>query len=123
MESFKKINKQNIDKGRNTIKKISSLLKSSVKYRMIADVPIGSFLSGGVDSSIITGIMADINKTKKVKTFTIGFNEKLFSELKYAKKVSEIFETDHKEVVINSDDYMSTLENLIKLKGALFSSK
>ena len=118
----KKINQQNIDKGEEFyIKKITQLLKSSVRYRMISDVPIGSFLSGGVDSSVITAIMSNLNKNKKVKTFTIGFKEEAFNELKYAKSVSKLFNTDHKEVIVSSDNYISTLEKLIKIKDAPLS--
>jgi asparagine synthase (glutamine-hydrolysing) len=71
-----------------------ALLKESVKMRMIADVPLGAFLSGGIDSSSIVSAMAGLSD-RKVKTFSIGFEEKSYSELKYSNIVSGIFETDH----------------------------
>ncbi|MEK6936791.1 MAG: asparagine synthase (glutamine-hydrolyzing) [Nanoarchaeota archaeon] len=74
--------------------RIYEILKDSVKIRLVGDVPIGAFLSGGSDSSIVVGLMS---KFQKVKTFSIGFSEKDFDELNYAKIVSEKFNTDHKE--------------------------
>ncbi len=70
------------------------LLTESVKMRMIADVPLGAFLSGGVDSSAIVSAMAGLSD-QKIKTFSIGFEEKSYSELKYSDIVSKKFATDH----------------------------
>lgn len=70
------------------------LLKEAVKMRMISDVPLGAFLSGGIDSSSIVSAMSLLS-THKVKTFSIGFEEKSYSELKYSNIVAERFATDH----------------------------
>jgi asparagine synthase (glutamine-hydrolysing) len=70
------------------------LLNQSVKMRMISDVPLGAFLSGGIDSSAIVASMAGMSD-RKIKTFSIGFEEKSYSELKYSNIVSEKFATDH----------------------------
>ncbi len=75
--------------------RIHEILKDSVKARLIGDVPIGSFLSGGIDSSIVAGLMSKL--TDNVKTFSIGFDEKDFDELKYARIASEKFNTEHRE--------------------------
>jgi asparagine synthase (glutamine-hydrolysing) len=74
-------------------------LEESVKLRLISDVPLGAFLSGGVDSSLIVGIMAEQSR-KPVKTFSIGFEEKEFDELSYARIVSNHFSTEHHEFVV-----------------------
>jgi len=77
-------------------------LKESVKRRLISDVPLGVFLSGGIDSSSITGLMSKVSASK-IKTFSIGFEEESFNELSYAKKVADYFGTDHQEFVVKSD--------------------
>ncbi len=79
--------------------RVYEILKDSVKLRLISDVPLGALLSGGIDSSIIVGLMSKL--TDNVKTFSIGFSEKDFDELKYAKILSEKFNTDHKEFNVN----------------------
>ena len=72
------------------------MLGSSVKYRMISDVPLGGYLSGGLDSSILVSLMSNFSNNR-VKTFTIGFEEKGFNEFDYSRIVSEQYNTDHKE--------------------------
>jgi len=79
--------------------RIMSTLEESVKLRMIADVPIGAFLSGGVDSSAVVALMAR-NSAKPIKTFSIGFKEEKYNELPYAKRVAEAFGTDHTEFIV-----------------------
>ena len=74
--------------------KILQTLEESTRLRMNSDVPIGAFLSGGVDSSSIVAMMAKLS-TKPIKTFTIGFSESQYDESKYAKIVSDIFHTQH----------------------------
>lgn len=77
-------------------KRILEKLEESVRLRMIADVPLGAFLSGGTDSSAVVGLMSRLSE-KKIKTFTIGFNEQKYDESGYAKVVAKKFKTDHTE--------------------------
>jgi asparagine synthase (glutamine-hydrolysing) len=82
--------------------RIRAELEESVKLRLISDVPLGAFLSGGVDSSLIVGIMAKLSR-KPVKTFSVGFEEKGFDELSYARLVSNHFATEHHEFIVKPD--------------------
>lgn len=74
-------------------------LKEATRARLISDVPIGAFLSGGVDSSIIVALMSRL-RTEPVKTFSVGFTHDAYSELDYARIVSNLFETEHTEIVV-----------------------
>lgn len=74
-------------------------LKEAVKIRLISDVPLGAFLSGGVDSSAIVALMAQLTN-QPVRTFSIGFHEKDYDELRYARQVARQFGTNHKEFVV-----------------------
>ena len=80
-------------------KRIMEKLEECVKIRMISDVPLGAFLSGGIDSSAIVGLMSKLSN-KPIKTFSIGFREENYNELKYAKIVAEKFKTDHTEFIV-----------------------
>ena len=77
-------------------------LKEATKLRLISDVPLGAFLSGGIDSSTIVGLMSEISD-RPVKTFSVGFDIENYSELKYAKLVAERFRTEHYEFVVKPD--------------------
>tara|TARA_B110000114_G_scaffold169455_1_gene193384 strand:- start:3334 stop:5148 length:1815 start_codon:yes stop_codon:yes gene_type:complete len=90
-------------------------LNKAIKYRLIADVPLGTYLSGGVDSSIITAITA-LNTKKRINTYTIGFDE--LNEFEYAKTVAEKYNTIHHEIVLNKKDYLSNWERIISFKDS-----
>ena len=84
------------------ITELRRLLEEAVKIRLIAEVPLGAFLSGGVDSSAIVAQMARLSPNK-VKTFSIGFNEDSFNELKFARIAAKHFDTEHHEFVVTPD--------------------
>jgi len=77
-------------------------IREAVKIRLISEVPLGAFLSGGVDSSSIVGMMSQISDSP-VKTFSIGFNEDSFDELKYARVAAKHFGTEHHEFIVTPD--------------------
>ena len=81
---------------------ILETLKESVKMRLVSDVPLGAFLSGGIDSSAVVALMASLKK-EPVITNSIGFTEKEFNELGYAKETAKVFKTDHREYVVSPD--------------------
>lgn len=99
-----------IDEG-EALKEIESLMISSFEYRMIADVPVGVFLSGGYDSSIVTAILQS-GRTEKINTFTIGFEEKGFDEAPFAKKVARHLGTNHTEYYCTQKDALDILPKL-----------
>src|SRR5882724_6868642 len=84
------------------VSELRRLLDESVKLRLVADVPLGAFLSGGIDSSTIVGLMAG-HMSRPVKTFSIGFHEDSYNELKYARLTAEKFGTDHHEFFVTPD--------------------
>ncbi len=92
-------------------KELLNTIREAVQIRLEADVPVGAFLSGGVDSSAVVGLMAE-SMAQPVKTFSIGFEEDEFSELSYARQVAKQFSTDHCEIMVKAD-MMSVLPKIV----------
>jgi asparagine synthase (glutamine-hydrolysing) len=90
-------------------------LTEAVRLRMISDVPLGAFLSGGIDSSIVVGLMAGLSE-RPVKTFSIGFEEAAFNELDHAQRIAEKWGTEHHPLVVRPDA-LSILPMLVRHYG------
>ena len=115
-----KSSKKNIIKNFNKAKyELEEKLSDSVKKQMISDVPIGSFLSGGIDSSLITALMQK-HSNKKIETFSIKFKNSEYDESGYAKKVSEELNTSHNELLVSHQNVLDTIENINNIFGEPF---
>ncbi|MBA3542539.1 MAG: asparagine synthase (glutamine-hydrolyzing) [Deltaproteobacteria bacterium] len=101
------------------IEETRHLLFEAVRKRLMSDVPLGAFLSGGIDSSAVVAIMTKIG-AKPVKTFSIGFEEKDYSELDFAREIAQKFETEHHEEVLRPNG-VELLPQLVKAYGEPFA--
>src|SRR5262247_1360568 len=90
-------------------------MSEAVRLRMISDVPLGAFLSGGIDSSVVVGLMAKLSGAK-VRTFSIGFNEAAYDETAHARRIAERWGTDHHEFIVEPDA-LSILPKLVRHYG------
>src|SRR5437660_12381334 len=99
--------------------RVVDLLRDAVKVRLMSEVPLGAFLSGGIDSSAVVALMAE-ESSEQVKTFSIGFDEQDFSELHHARRVAEHVGSDHHEFVVRPDA-MEILPTLVEHYGEPFA--
>jgi asparagine synthase (glutamine-hydrolysing) len=106
-------NKLNISFN-EAVEEVEYLLKDSIKKRLLSDVEVGSFLSGGVDSSVVTAIMSKIS-TKQIKTFSIGFNQKEYNEASFAKKIANYLNTNHNEYYFDIQDLINLIDKIVDI--------
>jgi len=92
--------------------RVRELFDEAVRIRLIADVPLGAFLSGGIDSSLVVASMA-LQSPEPVKTFSIGFEESAYNELPYARLVADKYKTDHHDIIVRPDS-LSLIEKLVR---------
>ncbi len=113
---LEEVNKNNIrhisDRSdEELLNQCDNLLKDAVKRRMIADVPLGAFLSGGVDSSLVVALMQS-QSTRPIQTFTIGFHESGYNEAKYAETIAKHLKTEHHELYVTSAEAQAVVPNI-----------
>jgi asparagine synthase (glutamine-hydrolysing) len=94
------------------VEQFGELFRESVRLRLMADVPLGVFLSGGIDSSAIAAVMSEM-VTEPIKTFSVAFAEREANELEYARQVSNAFGTDHHEIVVSPEQFFGALPGLV----------
>jgi asparagine synthase (glutamine-hydrolysing) len=94
------------------IEQWSELFRESVRLRLMADVPLGMFLSGGIDSSAIAAVMSGMVK-EPIKTFSVAFKEREANELAYARLVADAYETNHHEIVVSPEQFFAALPQLV----------
>ena len=102
------------------VSELDALLTNSVQEQMISDLEVGAFLSGGIDSSLIAAIMQK-NSTKKVKTFSIGFEENGFDESPYAKTIAQHIGSSHSELYVSAADALNVIPKLPEIYDEPFS--
>jgi asparagine synthase (glutamine-hydrolysing) len=106
--------KNNEDGGNEEayIARWTEMFRESVRLRLMSDVPLGMFLSGGIDSSAIAAMMSGM-VSDPIKTFSVAFAEREANELEYARLVAETFKTDHHEIVVSADQFFAALPKLV----------
>ncbi len=116
----KGLNKPFLGQEKDAISHLDKLISNSVSQQMIADVPIGAFLSGGIDSSLISAVMQSHSK-KPIKTFSIGFSEQNYNEAIFAKEVALFLGTDHSELYVSPKDAIEVIPKLPEIYDEPFS--
>ena len=96
----------------DVVDQFRSLLTESVKLRLMSEVPLGMFLSGGIDSSAIAAIMATLID-RPLQTFSVAFKDRAFNELEYAREVADVIKADAHEIVIDDSDFFAALPKLV----------
>ena len=100
-------------------KKLEDLMQSSFNYRMVADVPVGVFLSGGIDSSSLTALLTRTHSN--LKTFSIGFDDEWYNEAPYAKKIASFLGTDHHERILTGSDAEKVMDKYFSIYDEPFA--
>ena len=97
-----------------------TLINKSINYQKISDVPVGVFLSGGIDSTLVTTLMQKNNLTK-VKTFTLGYENKMYDESTFSKKISSHLGTEHTDWILNQNEVVDHIPNMSKIYDEPFA--
>ena len=108
--SFRKPDQPKSD--RELVDRFEELFRESIRLRLMADVPLGMFLSGGIDSSAIAAVMSEM-VAEPIKTFSVAFEEREANELDYARIVARAFKTDHHEIIVSPEQFFDALPSLV----------
>jgi asparagine synthase (glutamine-hydrolysing) len=108
-----RISKRDTIKEDEAVEELEALMTSSFNYRMVADVPVGIFLSGGIDSSCLTAILSKSHSN--LKTFSIGFDDDWYNEAPYAKEIAGFLGTDHHEQILSDTDAERVLDQYFSI--------
>jgi asparagine synthase (glutamine-hydrolysing) len=100
------------DTHQDIVKEVRELFRLSIKDRLVADVKVGAFLSGGIDSSGVVAMMSQLSD-QAVETFSIVFNEKDFDESEYSKKIADLYQTKHTELLLKPEDILRNLPEFL----------
>ena len=104
----------------DAVEALGDLLRDAVRRRMVADVPLGALLSGGIDSSTVTALM-QAQSDRPVKTFTIGFDQPGYDEAQHAREVATHLGTDHHELILTADEAIAVIPKLPQMYGEPFA--
>lgn len=109
-----------ISNEKNVIADVEEILRDSVKMRLMADVPFGTFLSGGADSGLISAIAADISRDP-INTFNVSFEDAVFDETPFALQMAAIIKSNHYTITVTKEEVLNNLRQGIKLVGEPFA--
>ncbi len=112
LERFEEADKHKIQSYKEAQKQLRDLLFESIRLRMVSDVPLGAFLSGGIDSSIVSAIMSKVSE-KPVNTFSIGFKEKAYDESERAKLVADHIHSNHQTYMVGHEDLLNVVDETL----------
>ena len=115
-----KVSKEIITNEYEAKETLRDLVESSVRYRLTCDVPYGTFLSGGIDSSLVTAV-AQRNLSSRLQTFTIGFADSKYNESAYAKKVADYLGTEHTELMVTQQDALRLVQSMLDVYDEPFA--
>ena len=112
--------KKSMNSLNQSLEELENLITNSIKIRLISDVEVGSFLSGGIDSSLVSCIMSEVSE-KKIKTFSVGFLEKKYDESQDARNISKYIGSEHHEIIIEKNELLNFFDKIPEIYDEPFA--